>query len=186
MASLWCQQIERFSALLSICAGNPLITVDSPHNGTITWILMLLCCQSEQTVEQTLDWPVFYRRHVDRSPHKGQWRGALIFSLIYAWTNGWVNNRDAGYLRRYRAHYDVTVMAMFVKRHRVLPVQFVTVNLNLVPVLLKGTFVFWICKVIIDDKSALVQQMAWCRQATTITSLPEPMWAKLRDAILRR
>ena len=30
------------------------------------------------------------------SPHKGQWHGALIFSLICAWTNGWVNNRDAG------------------------------------------------------------------------------------------
>ena len=27
------------------------------------------------------------------SPHKGQWRGGLIFSLIYAWTNGWINNR---------------------------------------------------------------------------------------------
>ena len=24
--------------------------------------------------------------------------------------NGWVNNRDAGDLRRYRAHYDVIVM----------------------------------------------------------------------------
>ena len=24
--------------------------------------------------------------------------------------NGWVNNRKAGDLRRYRAHYDVTVM----------------------------------------------------------------------------
>ena len=27
------------------------------------------------------------------SPHKGQWRGALMFSLICARTNGWVNNR---------------------------------------------------------------------------------------------
>ena len=44
------------------------------------------------------------------SPHKGQWRGALIFSLSCAWINGWVNNRDAGDLRRYRAHYDVIVM----------------------------------------------------------------------------
>ena len=26
------------------------------------------------------------------SPHKGQWRGALIFSLICARINGWVNN----------------------------------------------------------------------------------------------
>ena len=44
------------------------------------------------------------------SPHKGQWRGALMFSFIYIWVNGWVNNRKAGDLRRYRAHYDVSVM----------------------------------------------------------------------------
>ena len=44
------------------------------------------------------------------SPHKGQWRGALMFSLIYTWTHGWVNNREAGDLRRYRAHYDVIAM----------------------------------------------------------------------------
>ena len=44
------------------------------------------------------------------SPDKGQWRGALIFSLVCAWINGWVNNREACDLRRNRAHYDVTVM----------------------------------------------------------------------------
>ena len=44
------------------------------------------------------------------SPHKGQWRGALVFSLICVWINGWVNNREVGDLRRYRAHCDVTVM----------------------------------------------------------------------------
>ena len=44
------------------------------------------------------------------SPHRGQWRGALMFSLICAWTNKWVNNRDAGGLRRHNSHYDVTVM----------------------------------------------------------------------------
>ena len=44
------------------------------------------------------------------SPHKGQWRGAVIFSLICLWINGWVNNREAGDLRLYRAHYDVIVM----------------------------------------------------------------------------
>ena len=43
------------------------------------------------------------------SPHKGQWRGAFVFSLICAWTNRWVNNR-AGYLIRHCAHYDVTIM----------------------------------------------------------------------------
>ena len=44
------------------------------------------------------------------SPHKGKWRGALMFSLIFTWLNGWVNSREAGDLRRYRAHYDVIVM----------------------------------------------------------------------------
>ena len=44
------------------------------------------------------------------SPHKGQWRGVLMFSLICARINAWVNNREAGDLRCYRAHYDVTVM----------------------------------------------------------------------------
>ena len=44
------------------------------------------------------------------SPHKGQWRGALMFSLICTWINAWVNNREAGDLRRHSAHYDVTVM----------------------------------------------------------------------------
>ena len=48
------------------------------------------------------------------SPHKGQWRGALMFSLICAWTKGWVNNGEAGDLRRYRAHYDVTVMCQWI------------------------------------------------------------------------
>ena len=55
-----------------------------------------------------------YRRGIHRSPvhsHKGQWCGALMFSLICVWIKCWVNNREAGDLRCYRAHYDVTVMA---------------------------------------------------------------------------
>ena len=58
------------------------------------------------------NWP--FLRGIHRSPvkypHKGQWRGALMFSLICAWINAWVNNREAGDLRRYRSHYDVTIM----------------------------------------------------------------------------
>ena len=68
----WRHQMETFSALLAICAGNSL----SPVN----------------------------------SPHKGQWCGALMFSLIFVWINYWVNNHKAGDLRRYWAHYDATVM----------------------------------------------------------------------------
>ena len=44
------------------------------------------------------------------SPHKGQWWGAVMFSLICAWRGGWANNRDAADLRRHCAPYDVTVM----------------------------------------------------------------------------
>ena len=73
LVTWWRHQIETFSALLAICAGNSLVTGESPH--------------------------------------KGQWRGALIYPLIYAWMNDWVNDREAGDLRRHRAHYDVTVMS---------------------------------------------------------------------------
>ena len=57
-------------------------------------------------------WPFVWRIHRSpvNSPHKGQWCGALMFSLICAWINGWVNNRTAGDLRHHRAHYGVTVM----------------------------------------------------------------------------
>ena len=51
------------------------------------------------------------------SPHNGQWRGALKFSLICARINGWVNNREAGGLRRHQALCDVIVM-WYKKQHR--------------------------------------------------------------------
>ena len=35
---------------------------------------------------------------------------ACFPARIYAWTNGWINTRDAGNLIPYRAHYDVNVM----------------------------------------------------------------------------
>ena len=48
------------------------------------------------------------------SPHKGKWRRALMFSLICAWINSWVNIRQSGDLRRHQAHYDVIVMTWHV------------------------------------------------------------------------
>ena len=71
------------------------------HDDVIKWksfsALLALCAENSPV-------PV-------TSPHKGQWRGALMFSLIYAWINEWVNNREAaGDLRRQRGHYDVIVM----------------------------------------------------------------------------
>ena len=49
------------------------------------------------------------------SPHKCQWCGVLMFSLICTWINGCINNGEAGDLRRHRAHYDVTVMLSISK-----------------------------------------------------------------------
>ena len=66
-------------------------------------------------------WPFVWGIHRSpvNSPHKGQWRGALMFPLICVWINGWVNNREAGDLRRYHAHYDVTVMKLIsIECHR--------------------------------------------------------------------
>ena len=70
------------------------------HDDVIKWKLFPRC------------WPFVrgIRRSPVNSPYKGQWRGALMFSLICTRMNGWVNNCEAGDLRRYRAHYDVIVM----------------------------------------------------------------------------
>ena len=46
------------------------------------------------------------------APHNGQWRGALILSLICAWINSWVNNRESGDLSL--SHYNVTVMVLVI------------------------------------------------------------------------
>ena len=76
--------------------------------------------------DDVIKWKHFPRfwtfvRGIHRSPvnlpHKGQWRGALMFSLICVWINDWVNNREAGDLRRHLAHYDVRVMIHLNFRH---------------------------------------------------------------------
>ena len=72
----------------------------TPHDDIITWKHFLLY------------WPFVWgiHRSLVTSPHKGQWHGALRFSLICTWINAWVNNLEAGDLRRHRAQYDVIVM----------------------------------------------------------------------------
>ena len=90
-------------------------------------IVHYLCCscpdyfaRSSAAHDDVIKWKHFPRnwpfvRGIHRSPvnspHKGQWRGALMFSLIFAWIKDWVNNREAGHLRRHRGHYDVNVMS---------------------------------------------------------------------------
>ena len=62
------------------------------------------------------NWPFVRRIHRSpvNSPHKGQRRRALMFPLICVWINDWVNNREAGDLRRHLDHYDVSVMALCI------------------------------------------------------------------------
>ena len=71
-----------------------------------TWILMFNMMKYHDTLfpDDVIKWKHFTRywpfvRGIHRSPvnspHKGQWRWALMFSLICAWINGWVNNLEA-------------------------------------------------------------------------------------------
>ena len=73
--SWWRHQVETFSALLALCAGNSPVTCEFPS-----------------------------QRPVTRS---------FYVSLICVCINGWVNNHEAGDLRRHCAHYDVIVMKIF-------------------------------------------------------------------------
>ena len=61
-------------------------------------------------------WPFVQGIHWSplNSPHKCQWCGAFMFSLICTLINGWVNNGEAGDLRRHWAHYDVTIMGYII------------------------------------------------------------------------
>ena len=79
--------------------------VGIPHDDVIKWKHFLRYWPFVQGIHRP---PV-------NSPHKDQWRGALMFSLICALTNVWVNNRYAGDWRRHRAHCDATVMVTWCR-----------------------------------------------------------------------
>ena len=66
MKAWWRHQMETFSALLAICAGNP----HTKASDAELWCFFFIC----------------------------------------VWINDWVNNREAGDLRRHHCHYDVMVM----------------------------------------------------------------------------
>ena len=92
------------------------IKKDDDVNYPCSIVTLVLCGQYHDDVIKWKHfpryWPFVRRIHRSpvNSPHKGQWRGALMFSLISAWMNIWVNNRKAGDPRRPFGHYDVSVM----------------------------------------------------------------------------
>ena len=94
------------------------------HFDIISWSIILT-----STIFQGIDWkqddvikwkhfPCHFVRRIHRSqvdsPHKSHWREALMFSLICVKTIIRTNTRDASDLRHFRAHYDVTVMAIWI------------------------------------------------------------------------
>ena len=119
------------SGLIFICSSIDLCSVpshkllNSPvEMPQVTSNVTVTCCRgvwipyyNDQINDDVIKWKYLPRywpfvRGIHRWPvnssQKGQWLGALMFSLICAWTNGWINNRDAGDMRRHRPHYDVT------------------------------------------------------------------------------
>ena len=79
-------------------------------------IMFSTCAVTHDDVTKWKKFPRYWlfvrgiHRSLVYSPLKGQWRGALMFLLICAWTNGWANSRGADDFRRHRAHYDVPVI----------------------------------------------------------------------------
>ena len=116
-------------------------------------------------------WPSV--RGIHRSPmnsiHKAQWRGALMFSLICAWTNDWVNNRYARDLQRHRARYDVTVINM------------ATVWIYFI--------LYWICfmmfsvSIVVCLYSARLIHRHWSNHTGTIVWLPQCRWSSSAELL---
>ena len=121
-ASTW--SLTTPHSLHYVSYGDPLwvfVTKMHSYNWTTLYgiLLILKICFSKD--DDFIKWKHFLRywpfvqgihRSPVNSPHKGQWHGTLLFSLIRAWINVWVNNRDAGDLRRHRVLYDVTLMKL--------------------------------------------------------------------------
>ena len=123
----WCRTATKH--LVNICSGNGLLpdgTKPIPDPKLIKLIIIsevfLVSTQGLKDMLKISILDTWWRHQMEtfsallspvNSPHKGQWRGALMFSLICVWINVWINNRKAGDLRRYHAHYDVIVMYEF-------------------------------------------------------------------------
>ena len=111
---------------MSSCFVNSfLLRRENPHSRWSTRVgqrLIFLMLIIRSVHDDVMKWKHFPRywlfvRGTHRSPvnfpHKGQWRGALMFSLICVWINGWVKNCEAGDLRRIRTHHDVQTEMRF-------------------------------------------------------------------------
>ena len=97
----WCYCLLLFSCIILLYENGSVVIVEI-HDDVIKW-KHFLCY-----------WPFVRGNHRSpvNSPHKGQWRAALMFSLICGRINSWVHNGEAGDLSHLRGHYDVIVMCV--------------------------------------------------------------------------
>ena len=103
----WRHQMKTFSAFLALFERNHPALVDSLYKGSVTrsfddfFHLRLKIWLSKKP-----------RRGWFETPSRRLWCHCNVFIRAQngAWTSGWVNNRDAGDVRRHCAHYDVIVM----------------------------------------------------------------------------
>ena len=119
MTSPWASSLTTMGVWLI----TPASRMDCKHPGRI-WLQIAVvksAIQTQQYHDDVIAWKYFprywpfvrgFHRPLVDSSHKGQWRGALMFSLICARTNDWLNNAEVGDLRRHHTHYDVTVIIL--------------------------------------------------------------------------
>ena len=102
------------------CIRLPMLNLYNHSHSFMPSLVLVHIMARRQFHDDVIKWKHFPRywpfvrgihRSPANSPHKGQSRGAVMFSLICVWINVWVNNRKAGDLRHYRAHYDVSEMS---------------------------------------------------------------------------
>ena len=110
-------QLHRtYTCSLEAVASSPGLHTHITHSSySKSWSLNKIIDILEATYDDVIKWKNLTRywpfvRSPVNSPHNGQWRVALVFSLICAWMNGSVSNREAGDLKSHLTHHDVTVM----------------------------------------------------------------------------
>ena len=92
------------SATSTVCSG---LFKRIPWKETHVLLLNIMTSSNGNSFPRYWSFVRGIHRSPSDSPHKGQWRGALMFSLLCTWINVWANNRDAGDSTRHRAHYIV-------------------------------------------------------------------------------
>ena len=111
-------------------------------------------------------------------PHKGQWRGAMMFSLICTWINGWVNSCEAGNMRRHRAHYNVTLMISLLLKLAKHLMQYLAKPLNIISYHIYGHPCF--------SYDVFSWRQVWETTVKCVAILFESKLSKLISFIMRR